>query len=117
MSIFSTIRSIRTVTGIACISTILMFTGCSIYRVDVQQGQFSAINDADGLIVGMTQREVLDLMGTPLVADSFNPNRWDYVYNLIPGDGSEKVQEKITLIFGGDDLLSEIIRSSKETDD
>jgi outer membrane protein assembly factor BamE len=40
----------------------------------------------DQLEVGMTQRQVAYVLGNPLIKDTFNPNRWDYLYQLERGD-------------------------------
>ncbi len=44
-------------------------------------------------------------MGTPLIEDTFNQDRWDYVYTL---RRARKVtaQAKISLVFDGDRLVS-----------
>ena len=34
---------------------------------------------------GMTRSQVRYLLGTPMVADSFNKERWDYIYYLKKG--------------------------------
>jgi outer membrane protein assembly factor BamE len=36
--------------------------------------------DIDQITVGMTQAQVRYVLGTPMVADPFSNNRWDYVY-------------------------------------
>jgi outer membrane protein assembly factor BamE len=38
------------------------------------------------------------VMGTPLIKDSFNGDRWDYVYNIKRGDQPRK-QHRITIFF------------------
>ena len=60
--------------------------------------------DGDLLIVGMTKRQVIFVMGTPLVRDPFYQDRWDYVYNFQPG-GGQRVGERITVYFENDELV------------
>ncbi|GFM89818.1 hypothetical protein PSCICO_52170 [Pseudomonas cichorii] len=43
-------------------------------------------------------------MGNPLLTDTFHTDRWDYLYSLQPG-GGERQQERISLIFNGNDQL------------
>ena len=57
----------------------------------------------DQLKPGMTKRQIQFVMGTPLIQDSFNQNRWDYVYSLQPG-GGERKQESISLFFENEKL-------------
>lgn len=57
----------------------------------------------DQLRPGMTKRQVIFVMGTPLVRDPFHQDRWDYVYNFQPG-GGQRVGERVTVYFANDEL-------------
>ena len=50
------------------------------YKIDVQQGNFLDQEMVAKLKPGMTRSQVRFLLGTPLIADPFHPDRWDYVY-------------------------------------
>lgn len=52
---------------------------------------------------GMTKRQVRFVMGTPLIEDSFNANRWDYIYTLKDEQGNF-TRERLTLSFTDDRL-------------
>ena len=96
---------------------ILGLSGCSgklftVYKIDVQQGNAVDFENVEMLKVGMTRDQVKFLLGTPLVADIFHPDRWDYVYYLIPGYG-ERERRHLTLYFNGDSV-SEIIKNQIE---
>ena len=57
----------------------------------------------DQLRPGLNRRQVRYIMGTPLIEDSFNENRWDYRYLL--RNGNESLSEtQLTLWFEGDEL-------------
>ena len=71
--------------------------GC-VYRIDLQQGNVVTQDMINRLEPGMEARKVRFIMGTPLVTDAFNPNRWDYVYTFQPG-GGKRVQRRITLVL------------------
>ncbi len=43
------------------------------------------------------------ILGTPLIADAFHPNRWDYVY-LTGKAENVKVRHKVTVVFDGEKL-------------
>ncbi len=75
-----------------------------VYKVDIQQGNVISQEMVDQLRPGMTRRQVAFVMGTPLIQDSFNADRWDYVYSFQPG-GEVRQQESLSLYFDGD-LLS-----------
>ena len=85
----------------------LTVSGCGlIYKQNIQQGNAIEQDDLDELYIGMNQRQVLFVLGTPSVKDPFHPERWDYVQTF-SRRGSPMVQRTITLRFE-DDLLSEI---------
>ncbi len=75
----------------------LSLTACAIHRVDVQQGNVIDPDAVAQLKPGITQEQVIFLMGTPLIIDVFRNDRWDYVYTLKKKDNIEK--EKLTLFF------------------
>jgi outer membrane protein assembly factor BamE len=51
-----------------------------VYKIDINQGNYLSQDMVDKLQVGMTQQQVKQVLGTPLVASPFRPDRWDYVY-------------------------------------
>ncbi len=82
---------------------VLWLSGCSIYKVDVQQGNVIEPEQVAKLKVGMTKRQVYFLMGNPLLTDPFHKDRWDYLYMLTPGGGKTS-RQVLTLFFDGDSL-------------
>lgn len=74
-----------------------------VYKIDIQQGNVITQDMIDQLQPGMTKRQVQFVMGTPLVRDTFNQNRWDYLYSFQPG-GETRQQESLSLYFEGDKL-------------
>ena len=82
-------------------------TGCGlIYKQNIQQGNAIEQDDLDELYVGMNQRQVLFVLGTPSVKDPFNPDRWDYVQTF-SRRGGDPVMRTVTLRFENG-LLAEI---------
>src|SRR5210317_830837 len=84
--------------------TLLTLSGCSsfpgVYKMDVAQGNEVTQEMVDQLRPGMTESQVRYVMGTPLLTDTFNQTRWDYIYQLVQED--ERVeQRRITLYFDG----------------
>ena len=57
----------------------------------------------DRLEIGMERRKVRFIMGTPLLVDPFNEDRWDYVYSLRRGSGKE-ITQRVSLYFADDRL-------------
>lgn len=66
----------------------LSLPGCHffrIYKADLDQGNVVTREMVDKLKPGMTPAQVRYVLGTPLVTDTLNPRRWDYVYDYVPG--------------------------------
>lgn len=94
---------VATLTVAACSSIPLpQFPG--VYKIPIAQGNIITQEMIDQLEPGMTRRQVVFVMGTPLVRDPYHQDRWDYVFNFQPG-GGERGQERMTLFFEND-LLS-----------
>ncbi len=68
------------------------------YKIDLQQGNVVTQEMVAKLRQGMTPPQVRYVLGSPLVTDSFHPDRWDYVYLFEKG---HKVTEhhRLTVIF------------------
>ncbi len=91
-----------------CLAALLTLAGCSVpgvYKVDVQQGNVITQDMVDQLRPGMTTQQVRFIMGTPLISDTFNPRRWDYLYSMEPGR-QERRQERLSLVFDEEGRLS-----------
>lgn len=69
------------------------------YRPDVQQGNVVTKEMVDQLASGMTRDQVRFLMGTPALVSVFHQDRWDYVYLLKRGKGSEVQSRRLTVFF------------------
>ena len=89
-----------------------LLSGCSInsltdrvnpYRIDVRQGNYVDQEMVARLKKGMTREQVRFALGTPLIADAFHADRWDYVYRFQPGRG-EIEQRVLSVFFDGDRL-------------
>ena len=68
------------------------------YRIDVRQGNYVTQEMVSQLKTGQSMDQVRFILGTPLVADPFHAERWDYVYRFQPGHG-EAQQRRITVYF------------------
>ena len=87
----------------------LSLTACSVYKIDVQQGNSIDEDKISQLKTGMNERQVQFLMGTSMLVDPFHPQRWEYVYSFRKG-GEDMKRKRITLIFK-DGVLAEIDKS------
>ena len=79
----------------------IFISSCSIpktYEVVISQGNLVDQEMIDKLEVGMTESQVKFVMGTPLIADTFYPERWDYFTSVTQGSKTY-TEQKIILYF------------------
>jgi outer membrane protein assembly factor BamE len=86
-------------------------SGC-VYRINIQQGNFLDQTAVDQVKPGMTRSQIRYLLGTPMVADSFNKERWDYIYYLKKGRSRHVDSRRVTVYFDGD----KVTKLDKPTD-
>lgn len=80
----------------SCSSTLPSF---KTYKLDVQQGNVVTSKMMLQLKPGMTKSQVRYLLGTPLLQDSFHPDRWDYLYEM-NRDGKVIERRRVVMEFG-----------------
>ncbi|MDE0308778.1 MAG: outer membrane protein assembly factor BamE [Acidiferrobacterales bacterium] len=84
---------------------VIVLAGCAIHRPDIHQGQIAEAEDITKVQVGMTKEEVQSILGTPLLVDTFNPDRWDYVLLIVGNPRSEVFKERVTIFFDNDGVV------------
>ena len=95
--------------SLLCALTLTSVTACGfigfpgVYRINVEQGNIIDQKKVDKLKIGMSRRQVRFILGTPLVEDSFNLDRWDYTHTIRNGKNS-LLDERLTVYFEGDKL-------------
>jgi outer membrane protein assembly factor BamE len=94
-----TIHSIASLIAAALLVSVL--SGC-VYRMNIQQGNFLENSTLEQLQVGMTRSQVRYLLGTPMVPDAFDKDRWDYFYYLRKGRLEKPEQRHLTVFFEND---------------
>ena len=92
--------------AITCITACGAVGFPGVYRIDVEQGNIVDQELADQLLPGMSKRQVRFILGTPLVEDPFNQNRWDYKYSR--RNGLEVLDEAVLTVLFEDDSLKEV---------
>jgi outer membrane protein assembly factor BamE len=79
----------------------VLASGC-VYRFNIQQGNFLDQAAVEQVKPGMTRSQVRYLLGTPMVSDPFEKERWDYIYYLKKGRNSHVDSRRVTVYFEGD---------------
>ena len=95
--------------GPALVAAATLLSGC-VYRMNIQQGNYLEGRTVDQLQVGMTRSQVRYLLGTPMVPDAFDRDRWDYLYYLKKGRLRAPEQRHL-IVFFQDDKVSKFDNS------
>ena len=85
----------------------VLFLSACVYRIDIQQGNLLRDSDLDRVQIGMTRSQVQFLLGTPMVADSFHRDRWDYAYYFRHGR-SREVQHRWVIVYFENERVAKI---------
>ncbi|MGH8298919.1 MAG: outer membrane protein assembly factor BamE [Steroidobacteraceae bacterium] len=85
----------------ALLALCIGLAGC-VYRMDIQQGNYLDGHTVSQLKVGMTRSQVRYLLGTPMVEDVFDKERWDYIYYFKRGYAHRPLESRVIVYFNGD---------------
>jgi len=75
------------------------------YRIDIVQGNAITKEQAALIKPGLSRLQVRDILGTPLLADPFHANRWDYLFTL-RRPGAQPQRRSVVVHFDGDTVQS-----------
>jgi outer membrane protein assembly factor BamE len=116
MSLLPSARSPRLLTSVAWVA--LGLSGCTSldpsdtilsvvtpYKVEIVQGNVVTQEQVARIQTGMSRAQVRDILGSPLLADVFHADRWDYVFT-IRRQGAEPQRHSIVALFDGERLKS-----------
>ncbi|NKB61899.1 MAG: outer membrane protein assembly factor BamE [Gammaproteobacteria bacterium] len=98
-------KAITFVFSLPILIGLIGISGCSVYRVDIQQGNEITVAMVEKLEMGMSQRAVTRVLGFPLINDPFHKDRWDYFYYKREGSTGKTTQKLATLIFKDGKLI------------
>jgi outer membrane protein assembly factor BamE len=96
---FSISKRLLTLLIISC-----LLAGCGrfkfpgVFKIDVAQGNIVEAPQVAQLKVGMTQNQVIYLLGSPMIQDPFHQQRWDYYYYLSQS-GNHPTTHHVILYF------------------
>ena len=104
-------RFVRYLRPLAIAGLFLLGSGC-IYKMSVQQGNYLNPTQMSQLETGMTRSQVLFLLGTPMVPNGFDGDRWDYYYYIKAGRKWEANTSRLMVLFQ-DDKVYQIVRDGR----
>jgi len=73
------------------------------YRIDILQGNVVTSEQAALLKPGFSRTQVRELLGSPMLADPFHANRWDYVF-VFQRPGQPALSRSLIATFDGETL-------------
>ena len=97
------------------VSLFLAFSlsGCSflydtfVYQIDVTQGNYIEDEKIQELKIGMTQEQVIFILGSPMLIDQFDSTKWYYLRYIKPG--GEPIQQTQMLLVFKENILSQMM--------
>ena len=80
----------------------LTLSGCflRVHKADIEQGNIITQENVSRLHLGMSESQVKDIMGNPVLTDILSTNRIEYVYTFQKGYGT-MTETRVVLIFQG----------------
>jgi len=75
------------------------------FQPPVQQGNIINNSSLKEIRYGMTKQEVLYILGTPMITDPFNEERWDYFYSRKDRNKNQTTTRLVTAMFKDNKLV------------
>ncbi len=91
--------------SLLAVFTLILGLSACIHKVTVEQGNVITQDMVNQLHPGMTSDQVQFIMGNPVLVETFEANRADYVYTL-DVKGKSVSKKRITLLFSNGQLTS-----------
>jgi outer membrane protein assembly factor BamE len=93
---------------------IFMLVSCAViplHKPDIEQGNIITQDMLVELNKGMNKRQVINLLGTPVLENGFtDANRWYYVYTFQPGK-TGILQRKYLVIYFRNNVVIDIVNA------
>ena len=84
---------------------LMVVLNACVFRIDIQQGNVLEQEAIEQVEVGMSRSAVQFLLGTPMVADSFHRERWDYAYYMKRGRSRDIERRWLVVYFDDDEVI------------
>jgi outer membrane protein assembly factor BamE len=99
----------RNLLRIIALGALLLSGGC-LYHMPIQQGNYLDPGQVAQLQTGMTRSQVRFLLGTAMVPNGFDTDRWDYYYYVKAGRTWKPETKRLSVWFK-DEKVDHIERS------
>lgn len=91
-------------TALLALVSATMLTSACVYRQDILQGNVLLDRDVDKIELGMTCDQVRFVIGTPMVATPFHPDRWVYLLYVDSQYEQRDQYRRLVLTFDAEGL-------------
>jgi outer membrane protein assembly factor BamE len=95
----------RLLTLCAAYSLLAACSAFNAYKIDIQQGNVLTQEMVAQLKPGQTREQVRFILGTPLLADIFHQQRWDYAYSYRNGRTGVVEARYFSVFFNSENRL------------
>lgn len=99
MSRLPRLHLLRALVPAGLLTLLMLISSACVYHIPIQQGNLLDTKDIEQVTTGMTQAQVRYLLGTPMIADPFTKDRWDYVYYLKTNKMTSPTQRHFVVYF------------------
>ena len=88
----------------------LSLSGCTfltdtfVYQIDVTQGNYINDEKIEQIETGMSQEQIIYILGSPMLIDQFDSSKWYYIRYIKPG-GKKIQQQQVLLVFKNKTLV------------
>lgn len=96
--------------SLICFLAALTIAGCAgglLHRLDQQQGNLVTERMIELLKPGMNREQVVFIMGQPILKNSFDSDRWDYIYTFAPR--SQTPEKRYLTLYFEEGLLTRLV--------
>lgn len=87
--------------NLICMLLVLTLTSCSFFQIRrpiIEQGNIITNENVSKLHKGMSPTQVVDIMGSPVLANILTPNRIVYVYTY-QDRTNPRITKRVTCVF------------------
>ena len=75
------------------------------HKIEIQQGNMLPDEAVAQIVEGMSRKEVIGVLGEPVIFNPKNGTRWDYIYS-VNRSGDSPNARRLTLLFENDRVIS-----------
>lgn len=83
----------------------LSLTACEVYHMPIQQGNIIDNSMINKVHKGMTSKQVIAKLGSPVLKTPFKSNELIYIYSLTPSEG-EKLYKRLEITLKNSRVIS-----------